>query len=310
MTQDGVRNKLFLFIVLSLGLLLTYIEVYDTVDSALLLYVIAEVVIGLCFTIWAIWWFLSIRKPTVVFNVVLLVFICFLYNIGLQIWARYNFVYHSQEYLKIIVDSILWAYRDLPLVIIFLWLFCWIVGRLLGDPEACKILDSLDKGKINILLVEDDATLSNTLKGYMDYFGFYSVTQAYSYEEALRIFEPNKFVCIFIDLHLGKATNEGVELATTFRREDKCVYLSVISGYLRTDTAFQEVLLETIDDFIQKPVEFEYFRLKLLLWSIKYSRRVSRIDNEALPNNEGIKRITCNISRFFKKEKRDANVQK
>jgi CheY-like chemotaxis protein len=309
-SQERLRNILFaIFLVLLVGVMVP-VEFYDLLDSALVLYCISLSILLTCTLLWALWWYISIKRPTFIFKVVGLLFIGFDYNLIMQIYARWHFVYRHEKYLEIIQDSNWWSYRELPLILIFGSILCWIWSKLFGVSEPIGGKVDIDKGKVRILVAEDDVVLSNLLCEYMRSYGFYLTDQAFCYEAAVRLFEPGKYVCAFIDLNLGRDTSEGTNLATLYRKNDPNIFLSVISGYLKH--GMDEDLLGVIDDFIQKPIEIEYFRLKLLLWSVKYARRIDSMGSDAVVEKKIAQLLRERITKLFKGKtgEKDADVSK
>jgi DNA-binding response OmpR family regulator len=154
----------------------------------------------------------------------------------------------------------------LPELVLFIWLFSWVIGRLFGGVF-------MENGtRLRILLVEDDRAISHLMHHIIDSMKTFSVDRAYTYDEALEMFAPNKYIVVTLDLNLGHDIKQGVDLAEKFRNDDQDVYIAVVSGYF--DEMFDKRLLDTVDDFISKPFDISVFKLKMFLWAIKYKRRL------------------------------------
>jgi len=123
-----------------------------------------------------------------------------------------------------------------------------------------------------ILVIEDEPSLCDLLQVYIREMGFFTTEIATTVEEALEKFHPGKFFVIVLDLYLGKSIDEGMDLARTFRDQDDNVYIAVMSGY---EPPLDMRLLGSIDDFLQKPVDYKGFQSKLLMWSIQVNRRLA-----------------------------------
>jgi CheY-like chemotaxis protein len=181
-------------------------------------------------------------------------------------YARWHFVFHP-DYYESIISTDWWAYRVLPELLVFIWLFCWTISRIFGGGPV-KIDD-----RLRILLVEDDREVSELMHRVIDSMKTFTIDRAYSYKEAIDMFQPGKYIVVTLDLNLGESVKEGVDLAEKIRFEDKDVFLAVISGYF--NEVFDSRLLDTVDDFITKPFETGVFRLKMFLWAVKYKQRLA-----------------------------------
>ena len=126
--------------------------------------------------------------------------------------------------------------------------------------------------RLRVLLVDDDKIISTMMHEMIDSMKIFSVDRAYSYNEALTMFSPGKYIVSSIDLNLGNSMKDGVDLAAKFRADDKEVFLAVISGNF--DKEFDERLLNVVDDFLEKPFSSQVFRVKMMLWATVYKKRV------------------------------------
>ncbi len=137
--------------------------------------------------------------------------------------------------------------------------------------EHCDCLP-LQTQQQAIMIVEDDPEVSRILKTHIMRTGLYRVVSARNVPEALSLFNPGKYFAVLVDLHLGSSTDEGINLAVKFRHEDDNVFIAAVSGYY---PLFDERLLQCVDDFLKKPIDYDFLISKLLVWQIKHSRRMA-----------------------------------
>lgn len=123
-----------------------------------------------------------------------------------------------------------------------------------------------------IMVIEDDPDVTKIIKTHITRTGLYSVDSARNVPEALAMFKPGKYFAVILDLHLGISTDEGINLAVRFRDLDDNVFLAALSGYY---PLFDERLLQCVDDFLRKPIDYDFLLSKLLMWQIKHSRRMA-----------------------------------
>ena len=266
MNQKEIRRFLLPFFYVPLLIFFGLFEYYSWGDAALMIYSLCAVFLLLSLSLFSFWGIKSRLKPSTFFVVVWMLLASFLYTTLFQLYARWQFIYNRSTYTEFISLDI-WSYRVAPELVIFIWLFIWVVSRLLGD-ENMKNDD-----RLRILLVEDDKEVSQLMHQVIDSMKTFSIDRAYSYEEALNMFQSGKYIVVTLDLNLGKSVKEGVDLAEKFRNEDKDVFITVISGYF--DEVFDSRLLDTVDDFLTKPFEITVFKLKMFLWAVKYKQRLA-----------------------------------
>ena len=123
-----------------------------------------------------------------------------------------------------------------------------------------------------ILIIDDSQEVCQVLTMFIQQIGFFKTQVVMSMEEAQAAFVPGKFFAIILDLNLGNSIEEGMDLATRFRDQDDNVYIAVMSGY---EPPFDQRLLGSIDDFLQKPVDYKLLQRKLMMWSIQANRRLA-----------------------------------
>lgn len=136
--------------------------------------------------------------------------------------------------------------------------------------ETCNCLTEVQKQ--SILVIEDDFDIGRLIKEYIGQAQLYDVMVTQTADEAKKLFQPGKYFAILLDLHLGQSIEEGIELAVYFRDQDDNVFIAVVSGYY---PVFDERLLQCVDDFLKKPIDYDFLLSKLLMWQIKHSRRLA-----------------------------------
>lgn len=138
------------------------------------------------------------------------------------------------------------------------------------EAAACTCLSPVQHKPI--LIIDDNEAICDLLNSFIRQIGIFDTEYAVTMEAAQRAFVPGKFFAIILDLNLGHSIEEGMDLATKFREEDDNVYLAVMSGY---EPPFDQRLLGSIDDFLQKPIDYKLLQSKLLMWSIQANRRLA-----------------------------------
>jgi hypothetical protein len=135
MTQDKIRNRLFLTIMIPLVVFLFYFEYNDLADSALFIYSLTFIFITLCVGLWFYWLVKNKKRASSMYILIGALFLCVGYDVVWLIYARISLVFGYKFYQDIIICD-MWAYRIFPLTVLFIWLFCWILGRSLGERGA------------------------------------------------------------------------------------------------------------------------------------------------------------------------------
>lgn len=277
MTQAKVRNRVIMLIMVPILMFLIPFELYDWFDSALLLYIITWSFVTFCLSFWIWWGVKSRKKPTDVFTMVGMLMASIWLVLSMNIYARAMFVSDPSYYQYWISNNNIWAYRVLPELVVFVWLFAWIIGRVFGEVP---MVHNTPTHRPRILIIEDEKTISEIMKETLSQVCAFDIDQAYTVEEAEQLFEPEKYSFITIDLNLGCSYDDGCMLAYMFRKQDPFVFLSVVSGY--TDKMNDKDLMEVVDDFVQKPFEIDFLQLKSLLWVLRYRRRLRNRDSDDL----------------------------
>jgi hypothetical protein len=137
MSQSKLRNGLFVGLSTLTLSFLVLMEALDWFDSGLVVYGMTLTTIFLCVCFWAYWWTVSDKRPSAMFLVVGALFLCVGYSISWQFYARWLFLSNPSGYVEL-VNTFLWQYRVFPELVLFLWLFCWVVGRFFGTREKLE----------------------------------------------------------------------------------------------------------------------------------------------------------------------------
>lgn len=137
--------------------------------------------------------------------------------------------------------------------------------------------------RINILIVDDEMSCAEVLAEVINEQSIYKTHIATTCEQAINIFCKNKFSMAFIDLNIDGSIDNGIDLIAKIRKLDDNIFIVVVSAY--ADTIYNKILIECVDDFIKKPMDYDFFQSKLFLWSTKYERRrkiINTIDDKCI----------------------------
>ncbi|MEE9496490.1 MAG: diguanylate cyclase [Desulfobacterales bacterium] len=110
----------------------------------------------------------------------------------------------------------------------------------------------------NILIVDDDLSIRNTMQEYINNAGFASQT-ASTAEEALELIKINKYAVVITDIRLPGMG--GLEL-TKVIKNDNGADVIVVTGY-SDDYSYEEAINIGASDFVIKPVRLEELLLRL-----------------------------------------------
>jgi diguanylate cyclase (GGDEF)-like protein len=110
----------------------------------------------------------------------------------------------------------------------------------------------------NILIVDDDLSIRNTMQEYVNNAGFVSQT-ASTAEEALELIKTNKYAVVITDIRLPGMG--GLEL-TKIIKKDNGADVIVVTGY-SDDYSYEEAINIGASDFVIKPVRLEELLLRL-----------------------------------------------
>jgi diguanylate cyclase (GGDEF)-like protein len=111
---------------------------------------------------------------------------------------------------------------------------------------------------INVLIVDDDLSVRNTMDEYIANAGF-STLAASSAEEALELIEKNDFAVVITDIRLPGLG--GLELTKVIKQQNGSDVI-VVTGY-SDDYSYEEAINIGASDFVIKPVRLEELLLRL-----------------------------------------------
>jgi diguanylate cyclase (GGDEF)-like protein len=111
---------------------------------------------------------------------------------------------------------------------------------------------------INVLIVDDDLSVRNTMDEYIANAGF-STLAASSAEEALELIKKNDFAVVITDIRLPGMG--GLELTKVIKRKNGSDVI-VVTGY-SDDYSYEEAINIGASDFVIKPVRLEELLLRL-----------------------------------------------
>ena len=112
--------------------------------------------------------------------------------------------------------------------------------------------------KFQILIVDDDLSVRNTMQEYIRNAG-YTSQMASSAEEALELLKTNKFHVIITDIILPAMG--GLELTKIIKKNNGADVI-VVTGY-SDDYSYEEAINIGASDFVIKPVRLEELMLRL-----------------------------------------------
>ena len=111
---------------------------------------------------------------------------------------------------------------------------------------------------INVLIVDDDLSVRNTMDEYIANAGF-STLAASSAEEALELIKKNNFAVVITDIRLPGLG--GLELTKVIKQKNGSDVI-VVTGY-SDDYSYEEAINIGASDFVIKPVRLEELLLRL-----------------------------------------------
>ncbi|MCK4560977.1 MAG: response regulator [Calditrichia bacterium] len=132
--------------------------------------------------------------------------------------------------------------------------------------------------QINVLVVDDEQDVLQTLKSMLDELNFNPLI-AQSGDKAMEIIENNRIDVVLSDIYMPET--DGFELLKNVRAFDKEIVFLMITGKPTIETAVQSIR-EGAYDYITKPFDMEDLRIKInrciekkrLSHNLKWSRGV------------------------------------
>ncbi len=123
-----------------------------------------------------------------------------------------------------------------------------------------------------ILIVDDEASLRNTFRIFLQRAGYGTVKAVATFDEAIHAVSARNFDCVICDIVLESAS--GIELVKRFRELGVTSPVVIVTGYPQVETASEAVRLGAFD-YLAKPVEKE-----ALLNTTRLAVRESRLEQE------------------------------
>ena len=142
----------------------------------------------------------------------------------------------------------------------------------------------MKESKANILLVEDEENLHETLKLNLEIEG-YSVTSAFDGSEAMKMVEEEYFDLIIMDVMLPEM--DGITVTENIRIQNNDVPVLILSA---KDTGADRILglKKGADDYLTKPFNLEELLLrvdKLIIKNKKIADKDFAFDTYTFDNN-------------------------
>ena len=131
--------------------------------------------------------------------------------------------------------------------------------------------------KFTVLVVDDDPSLSRTLKEFLVEEG-YQVETAHDAEQALAIQERNPRICLAL-LDLMMPLTDGITLMEQLRRRDPDLPVMIMTGFGTIETAV-EAMKRGAEDYLTKPLEPDAVKKKVgrIMELFQLRNRVSQLE--------------------------------
>lgn len=141
-------------------------------------------------------------------------------------------------------------------------------GQMGMNTTGCLVNNVLERSPI--LVVEDDPQAGELMLRFIEKMQMYSPVLATTCSDALTMFCPDKYFVVILDLKMDGSIENGIQLAQAFRRQDDNVVIAVVTGYY---PVYDPRVIETVDDLLRKPIDFECLQSKLYVYAIQFNRR-------------------------------------
>ena len=127
--------------------------------------------------------------------------------------------------------------------------------------------------RLRVLIVDDDVSFNNVYTKYLS--KEYSVTQAYTFDEAKHRIAEISYHIIVLDIGLGKNTNTGFELLSYIKNLNSTAHVVMLSGKDDVET-IQHSLTEGAIDFVSKGHASDAIieRIHSIAWDINHKQRI------------------------------------
>ena len=135
--------------------------------------------------------------------------------------------------------------------------------------------------KTSILIVDDEVSLRNTFRIFLQRAGYEHVLAVASFDEALEAVSSLAFDLIICDIVLE--SHSGIELLKRFRQLGIACPVVIVTGYPHVETASEAVRLGAFD-YLSKPVEKEALlktaRLAIQQYRLEQEKRAAELARE------------------------------
>jgi len=116
------------------------------------------------------------------------------------------------------------------------------------------------KEQLKVLVVDDEETILDIFKEYLEFASNYTVLTAADGLEALEIIKREQIDCCFTDLSMPRL--DGLELAKRIHRYDNTIPVVVMTGYPTIDSTIK-TLKNGVVDFLTKPIKVNQLPLTI-----------------------------------------------
>jgi len=144
----------------------------------------------------------------------------------------------------------------------------------------------------SILVVDDEASLRNTFRIFLERAGYETVMAVGSFDDALTAVSSRIFDLIITDIVLE--SRSGIDLLKEFRQLGITCPVVIVTGYPHVDTASEAVRLGAFD-YLPKPVEKES-----LLKTARLAIRQYRLEQEKKEAEQAREQYRCFLETIFK----------
>ena len=167
-----------------------------------------------------------------------------------------------------------------------------------APSEKGELLASQEQ--LCILLVDDEGNIREALGEYLSAINNHEVVTASTGQEALELFEPNRFDCAFLDLKMPGM--DGVQLLQKLKDVEQTLPVVIMTGYPSLDAAI-DTMRQGASDFLIKP--FNLQQIKATLERVVREHRLLKENmqlNERLTHKERIEELNLELNRRIRQQ--------
>lgn len=160
---------------------------------------------------------------------------------------------------------------------------------------------------MNVLLVEDDVSLNETIKTYL-LFKESDVISVEDGAEAIEVIDNNHFDLYILDIHVPHV--DGLEIIKYIRQKDTFVPIIIITASIELEN-FKTAYKHGCDEYIKKPFYLEELEIRIdkLLAKQSNENEIIQISSDITYDTEHEELvIDGEIKRLRKKERRLLNI--